>query len=132
MTRAERSLPHQIPFRALSSVEEVGATSARGTFLVSHSDALLTGCGIPGVLLIEAMAQLAGSIVFRASGAPAMLSAIDAARMERPLEAGERMLLDVRLDVSFGAMHRFHGTATVEGETVARGTFVLSGAEESR
>lgn len=125
------SLPHQIPFRALSRVEEVGSRSARGYFLVSSSDALIGGGEIPGVLLIEAMAQLAGAVVFHDASAPAMLSAIDDARVERPLVPGDEMLLNVELEVSFGAMHRFRGTASLEGETVGRGTFVLSAMEAS-
>lgn len=97
--------------------------------MISASDALLEGREVPAMLLIEAMAQLAGAIVYGSSSAPAMLSAIDRVRFEQPPVVGDSMQLDVELEVSFGSMHRFTGQASIGDRRVAVGTFVLASAE---
>src|SRR5207248_2234083 len=55
------SLPHQIPFRAASAATRVDERTIEGTFLCTANDALPLE-----VMAIEAMAQLAGGLVFDA------------------------------------------------------------------
>lgn len=82
------------------------------------------------VLVVEAMAQVAGSLVFGDAGAPGFLSAIDEARFEGPLHAGDRLDLSVTLDAGFGRIHRFSGSATREGVEFARARFYLAGPSD--
>jgi len=124
-------LPHQIPFRAASSSTKTSDSSVEGCFISSPDDALYTGGSIPEILVVEAMAQIAGSLVFGPSAAPGFLSAIDEARFEGPLVLGERLELRVTLDAQFGRIHRFRGIALRGGLQFATAKFYLAGAEET-
>ena len=66
------SLPHQIPFRAASSVVARDAKSIEGRFLWTANDQ-----ATPEIMLVEAMAQFAGGLVFDAQG---FISGIDTAK----------------------------------------------------
>lgn len=119
-------LPHQIPFRALASIEQLGEQNARGQYLLSSCDALVDGSPMPAILLIEAMAQLGGAIVFGAGAPAAWLSAIDDAVIDRQPSPGDDIILEVEVEAAFGAMYRFRGRALHDGIETARARFVLA------
>lgn len=131
MTDALAALPHEIPFRALTSIDTVEGDSASGTFLGSACDALAEGAPLPPVLLVEAMAQLGGSIVFRSGQGAAFLSALSGVTLEAAIHTGERYELRVRLEASLGTVHRFRGTASCAGAPAAEATFTLSSSGEA-
>lgn len=118
-----RSVPHRIPFRAASEIRVDEDTVAHGLFLPSASDAL------PGVslelMLVEAMAQIGGALAFRESSAPGMLTALDEVKIEEVPQPGDRIEIEVRLDVTFAGLHRLHGTASLDGREIASARFVL-------
>jgi 3-hydroxymyristoyl/3-hydroxydecanoyl-(acyl carrier protein) dehydratase len=114
------SLPHQIPFRAASKVIRRDEKSIDGTFLWTAND-LMT----PEIMLVEAMAQFAGGLVFRGQG---FLSGIDACEITRRIEPGDEVSIHVAVDGDFGGMFRFTGTATLAGLECGRGRFYLSRA----
>jgi len=109
----------------------VSDKTVEGSFISSPDDALYLGGTIPEILVIEAMAQIAGSLVFGESSAPGFLSAIDEARFEGPLTLGERLELSVTLDAEFGRIYRFRGIAARGGLQFASAKFYLAGAEET-
>ncbi len=115
------SLPHQIPFRAASSVIERGEKSIRGKFLWTANDA-----ATPEVMLVEAMAQFAGGLVFDAQG---FISGIDGCEVTRPLSPGDVVIIDVVLEADFGRMFRFGGIASIDGVEIGRGRFYLATAD---
>jgi 3-hydroxymyristoyl/3-hydroxydecanoyl-(acyl carrier protein) dehydratase len=123
-------VPHQIPFRAASAARRVDSETIEGTFLCSVNDALAGGIP-PTVMVLEAMAQLAGSLVFSDPAQPGFLTAIDGASIDSPIEAGDIALLSVHLDTEFGAMFRFTGTISVDGTERGRAKFYLSAGRES-
>ncbi len=114
------SLPHQIPFRAASAVTRRDERSIEGTFLWTADDLLC-----PEIMLIEAMAQFAGGLVFPGSK-HGMLSGIDACEITRTIEAGDLVTLVVTHEASFGSLHRFTGTGSVAGLECVRGRFYLA------
>lgn len=116
-----RSLPHQIPFRAASKVVRRDERSIDGTFLWTANDFLP-----PELMLVEAMAQFAGGLVFEGQG---FLSGIDACEIIRPIEAGDMVSIHVAIDADFGGMFRFTATATLEGLECGRGRFYLKNAQ---
>jgi 3-hydroxymyristoyl/3-hydroxydecanoyl-(acyl carrier protein) dehydratase len=118
-------LPHQIPFRATSRIEVVDAERATGVFHHTRSDALAAGMPLEA-MVIEAMAQTAGVLAFRGSSEPGFLSAIDEARVDRELLAGDSFRLEVRLVKSFGRIHRFDGVAFDGSVEFARARFYLA------
>ena len=86
---------------------------------------------MPEILVIEAMAQLAGSLAFGESGSPGFLSAIDESRFEGALILGDRIDLSVSLDAAFGRIYRFRGLATRGGLQFATAKFYLAAPEET-
>lgn len=120
-----RELPHQIPFRAASKLIRRDATSIEGEFLCTANDAMPLE-----VMLVEAMAQFGGALVFEAS-AQGYLSAIDECEVLRIPMAGDTVRLLVTLDASLGALHRFSGVGRIDGVEVARARFYLSANAEA-
>lgn len=131
MTHWLRHLPHEIPFRAASSFVKVDDSTVEGSFISSPADALAAGTNLPEILLIEAMAQIAGSLVFGETAAPGFLSAIDEARFEGPIELGDRFELSVVLDAEFGRIFRFRGVGLRDGLPFATAKFYLAAPEET-
>lgn len=118
------ALPHQIPFRAASTARQIDDKTIEGNFLCTANDLLS-----PEIMLIEAMAQLAGGLVFRE--AHGFLSGIDDCEIMRPVVPGDVVLLTVKLDGQFGGLYRFSATGTMGGLQCVRGRFYLAGAEVS-
>src|SRR5689334_20476773 len=78
------------------------------------------------ILVVEAIAQLAGGLAFREQRGHGFLSGIDGVTLDRPIEPGETVRFRVIMTASFGAIFRFTGTGTVEGVEVIRGKFYLA------
>jgi 3-hydroxymyristoyl/3-hydroxydecanoyl-(acyl carrier protein) dehydratase len=121
-----RSLPHQIPFRAASSAQQVDSKTIEGTFLITANDALNEGALSSQTLIFEAMAQIGGTISFQNDPRPGFLSAIDRATLAAPLAVGDRIVLRVTLDADFGGVFRFSGSARRDGEELASARFYLA------
>ncbi|HKB79962.1 MAG TPA: hypothetical protein VKH35_09625 [Thermoanaerobaculia bacterium] len=117
------SLPHQIPFRAASTARRIDEKTIEGTFVCTADDPAPLQ-----VMVAEAMAQLAGGLVFE-SGRPGFLTGIDRCELDRPVEPGDVLVFTVRLEAEFGGLFRFTGTGSVGGLECARGRFYLAGPD---
>ena len=79
---------------------------------------------MPGVLMLEALAQAAGLLSFDMMGeAPGddkvfYFVGIDGARFKRPVEPGDQLVLEIDLDRIKGGIYKFKGVARV-GENIA-------------
>ncbi len=93
-----------------------------GTFLCTANDVMT-----PEIMLTEAMAQLAGGLVFRE--AHGFLSGIDECELARPVTPGDVVILTVKLEGQFGSLYRFSATGTMGGLQCVRGRFYLAGAD---
>jgi len=113
-----RALPHQIPFRAASAFRRRDDKTIEGAFLCTTND-LATA----DIMLVEAMAQFAGGMVFEQQG---FVSGIDDCAVSRAIEAGDVVDIVMTLDASFGGTHRFSGVGTIDGVEVVRGRFYLA------
>jgi 3-hydroxyacyl-[acyl-carrier-protein] dehydratase len=77
---------------------------------------------MPGVLMLEAMAQAAALLSFATMGASPdeksvyYFAGIDGARFKRPVEPGDQLLLDVVLDRHKSGIYKFTGRAHVGTE----------------
>jgi 3-hydroxymyristoyl/3-hydroxydecanoyl-(acyl carrier protein) dehydratase len=114
------SLPHQIPFRAASTVVRRDAASIEGRFLWTANESMP-----PEVMLIEAMAQFGGGLVFDASR-HGFVSGIDDCRIDRAIEAGDQITVQVALDGDFAGIFRFRAVAFAAGVEIARARFYLA------
>ena len=118
------SLPHQIPFRAVSAATRIDDTTIEGTFVCTANDALSAE-----TMPLEAMAQLAGGLVFEQQG---FLTGIDRCEIERAVAPGDVVRFVVTLEASFGGTFRFAGRGSVDGVEVMRGRFYLASSDAQR
>jgi 3-hydroxymyristoyl/3-hydroxydecanoyl-(acyl carrier protein) dehydratase len=112
-------LPHQIPFRAASTGRKVDDKTIEGSFLCTTNDFLT-----PQVMLVEAMAQLAGGLVFGEEHG--FLTGMDDCEVSRAISPGDVIELRVTFDAEFAGTFRFSGTAMIGGLQCARGRFYLA------
>ena len=77
---------------------------------------------MPGVLMLEALAQAAGLLAFDARGQVPdenniyYVVGIDSARFKRPVEPGDQLLLEASIDRIRGGIWKFKGVARVGDE----------------
>jgi 3-hydroxyacyl-[acyl-carrier-protein] dehydratase len=78
---------------------------------------------MPGVMMLEALAQAAALLSFDALNASPddkqvyYFAGIDSARFKRPVEPGDQMILDVTLERMKSSIFKFSARASVDGET---------------
>ena len=119
-------LPHRYPFLLLDRVTECIAGERISAYKnVSINEPFFQGHFphrpvMPGVLIIEAMAQAGGvlSHVTHEDMEPKplfFLAGVDEARFRRPVLAGDRLVIDVAVDRIMRGMWRYNCSATVEG-----------------
>ena len=134
--RLLESLPHRPPFRFVDEVLEVSRGERIETARVFRAEEeFFRGHFpgdpvVPGVLLVECMAQAAGLAEGDTGGAH--LARIDAARFLAPVLPGERVVVSMRRAGRFGRVVRYEGECRVEGRVVAEGTVTLrTGPDEA-
>lgn len=127
-----RLLPHRYPMLLVDRVEAiVPGVSARGIKAVSANEPFFPGHFpgrpiMPGVLIVEAMAQAAGVLALATLGVSDKLvyfMSIEEAKFRRPVEPGCLLHLDVRYVQARGRVCRFSGAASVDGVPVAEARF---------
>jgi 3-hydroxyacyl-[acyl-carrier-protein] dehydratase len=122
-------LPHRYPLLLVDRIVEIdGDSSAIGIKNVTFNEPHFQGHFpdqpvMPGVLIIEAMAQTAGAICIRSTGAekPSLVyfMTIDNAKFRRPVVPGDRLEIHVRKLKQRGNIWRFGCEALVDGAKVA-------------
>ncbi len=121
-------LPHRYPFLLVDRIVDIdGDNSAIGIKNVTVNEPQFTGHFptnpvMPGVLLIEGMAQTAGAICARYSRTKSSLvyfMTIDNARFRKPVVPGDRVEYHVHKHKQRGNIWKFHCDAKVDGTKVA-------------
>ena len=122
-------LPHRYPFLLIDRIVDIdGDDSATGIKNVTMNEPHFQGHFpghpvMPGVLIIEAMAQTAGAICIKSlgSGESALVyfMTIDNAKFRRPVVPGDRLLLHVKKIKKRGNIWKFACDGTVDGTKVA-------------
>jgi 3-hydroxyacyl-[acyl-carrier-protein] dehydratase len=125
-----KKLPHRYPIllvdRVLSlekdkRIQALKNVSINEPYFVGHFPHRPV---MPGVLMLEAMAQAAALLSFASAGKPLddntiyYFAGIDAARFKRPVEPGDQLILDVELLRQKSGIYKFKGVARV-GDAVA-------------
>lgn len=129
ITELFRLLPHRYPFLLIDRIEQIdGDESAVGiknvTFNEPHFNGHFPGEPImPGVLIVEAMAQTAGAISARmhSEGERKLVyfMTIDETRFRQPVVPGDRLELHVKKTKQRGQIFKFDCQAMVDGKKVA-------------
>ncbi|NTJ64310.1 3-hydroxyacyl-ACP dehydratase FabZ [Agrobacterium rhizogenes] len=121
-------LPHRYPMLMVDRIIEIDSdNSAIGIKNVTANEPQFTGHFpsspiMPGVLLIEGMAQTAGAICARKDGIGGNLvyfMTIDNARFRKPVVPGDRVEFHVVKQKQRGTIWKFHCDAKVDGSLVA-------------
>jgi len=127
-------IPHRPPFLMIDKVEDIVQNeSAVGVKNVTIDEPFFAGHFpsrpvLPGVLIIEAMAQTAAVLVVEtlgenAKGKLVYFMTIDSARFRKPVVPGDQLRLEVRVQRNRGPVWKFSGEAKVDGLTVAEATY---------
>jgi 3-hydroxyacyl-[acyl-carrier-protein] dehydratase len=130
ITRIMKLLPHRYPFLMIDKIIEMdGDQSAIGIKSVSYNEPFFQGHFpqfpvMPGVLLIEGMAQTAGALCADGFGEdyePSLVffMTIDKAKFRRPVVPGDTVYYHVKKVRSRGRVFRFGCEAKVNGQLVA-------------
>ena len=124
-------LPHRYPFLLVDRVLEcVPGDRILALKNVTYNEPFFPGHFphrpvMPGVILIEALAQASGILAFKTAEVVPdretrfYFVAIDKARFRRPVEPGDQILLRSTLVRSFKGIWKFHCVAEVDGAEVA-------------
>ena len=129
-----RMIPHRPPFLMIERVEGMRTDiEATGVKMVSIGEPYFQGHFpsdpvMPGVLIIEAMAQTAAVLVVHTLGAAfegklVYFMSVDGCRFRKPVVPGDELRLHVIKDRSRGMIWKFNGVALVSGQKVAEATF---------
>lgn len=130
----KRSIPHRYPFLMIDRmVDVVPSVSAVGIKNVTINEPQFQGHFpgkpvMPGVLIIEAMAQTAAVLVVYtlgrdAEGKPVFFMSVENARFRQPVVPGDCMRVHVTKLHSRGNVWKFKGEVTVGGTLVAEAVY---------
>ncbi|WP_443025499.1 3-hydroxyacyl-ACP dehydratase FabZ [Sphingomonas sp. PB4P5] len=132
--RIMAALPHRYPMLLVDrvvrltrdrSITAIKAVTVNEQFFQGH----FPGRPImPGVLIVEAMAQAAGilaveSLGLAGSGKLVYFMAIDGAKFRKPVEPGVLLQLDVEFVQKRSSVCKFSGRATIDGQVAAEANF---------
>jgi beta-hydroxyacyl-ACP dehydratase FabZ len=131
-------LPHRYPFLLIDRILELGSTSVRAIKNVSANEPFFVGHFpqkkvMPGVLIVEAMAQAGGVMMLSLDGPKEgrliYFTGIDNCRFRRPVVPGDQLVLEVELVARRSTVAKMHGRATVNGELVCEADLMSAGVE---
>jgi 3-hydroxyacyl-[acyl-carrier-protein] dehydratase len=132
--RVMAALPHRYPMLLVDRVESldpdkgivaIKAVTINEPFFQGHFPARPI---MPGVLIVEALAQAAGVLAVEAlglagSGKLVYFMAIDGAKFRMPVEPGVLMKLEVEFVQKRSTVCKFTGRATIDGKIAAEANF---------
>lgn len=127
-----RYLPHRYPFLLIDRVTHIEKnTSITGIKNVTVNEPFFQGHFpgnpiMPGVLIIEAMAQVAGILALNSLGASPKLiyfMSIERAKFRKPVTPGDQLILEVKVLHQRGNVWKFSGVGKVEDNVVSEAEF---------
>ena len=130
-------LPHRYPFLLIDRVTElVVGESVKGFKNITFNEDMFNGHFpdrpiMPGVMMLEAMAQLSGVLAFETKGTrPAdgtnyLFGGVDKARFRRPVVPGDRLDMQSKILADRRGVFRFECTAHVDAELACNTVIVI-------
>jgi len=126
-------LPHRYPFLLVDRIIDLQpGQSIVGIKNVSFNEPFFQGHFpgqpiMPGVLIVEAMAQVAGVLAFRSgmegNGKVVYFMSIEKAKFRRPVVPGDQLRLEIKVLQQRGTVWKFSGAATVDGKLASEADF---------
>jgi UDP-3-O-[3-hydroxymyristoyl] N-acetylglucosamine deacetylase/3-hydroxyacyl-[acyl-carrier-protein] dehydratase len=135
ITQVMKILPHRYPFLMVDRVTKIEGNKITAVKNVSMNEPYFQGHFpnhpiMPGVLQLEAMAQVAGILTLKQAenfGKLAYFMAADSVKWRKPVRPGDVLVIDVELTKTRGKIGRAKGVCRVNGEDVSEAevTFML-------
>jgi 3-hydroxyacyl-[acyl-carrier-protein] dehydratase len=131
-------LPHRYPFLLVDRVLECRpGESIRALKNVTYNEPFFPGHFpgrplMPGVMIVEALAQAAGILAFVSAGVTPnhdtkfYFVGIDKARFRKPVEPGDQLILSAQLERALKGIWKFSTTATVGDIEVAHAEMMVA------
>lgn len=130
-------IPHRYPMLLVDRVEQlVEHKSAIGIKNVTVNEEFFQGHFpdfpvMPGVLIVEAMAQTAAVLVMKSlgdevAGRPVFFMSIDKARFRKPVTPGDQLRMSVKVVQARRNIFKFEGRAEVDGVLVSDANFAAT------
>jgi beta-hydroxyacyl-ACP dehydratase FabZ len=121
-------IPHRYPFLFVERIVECTSDTIVGIKNVSANEPFFQGHFpnnpiMPGVLILEAMAQTGGILVFKVFpqyiNKPFYFAGLDKVRFRKPVRPGDRLVMKVKLQKQRGGFFKMLGEAFVDDVLVA-------------
>jgi UDP-3-O-[3-hydroxymyristoyl] N-acetylglucosamine deacetylase/3-hydroxyacyl-[acyl-carrier-protein] dehydratase len=133
--RLMKVLPHRYPFMMVDKIIKIDGNKITGIKNVTINEPYFQGHFpnqpiMPGVLQLEAIAQVAGVMMLRQAenfGKLAYFMSAESVRWRKPVRPGDTLVIDVELTKSRGKIGKAKGVCLVNGEAVSEAevTFML-------
>lgn len=132
-------LPHRYPFLLVDRIIElepgkrcvgVKSVTANEEFFQGHFPGQPV---MPGVLILESMAQVAGVLTLVSRNTPRALSyfaAIEHARFRRPVQPGDQLITEAKLLVLRGTLCKVHVKCHVDGDLAVEADYTFMTADD--
>ncbi len=135
----ERIMPHRYPMLLIDRIIEMdldaGARRIVGLKNVTYNEPFFMGHFpqkpvMPGVLILEAMAQAGGMLLLNSVEDPEkkliFFMSIDKAKFRKPVVPGDQLIFELKMMRERGKTFQMSGTATVDGQLVSEAEFMAA------
>lgn len=132
-------LPHRYPMLLVDAILELEEERIVGIKNVTINEPFFVGHFpdfpvMPGVLIVEAMAQVAGVLVLKSipdrHTKLVLLASVEQAKFRRPVLAGDQLRIEMKLTRRKASVAKMYGTATVNGNVVAEAELMCKLADK--
>ena len=133
-------LPHRYPMLLVDRIEELEEERIVGIKNVTINEPFFNGHFpdfpvMPGVLIVEAMAQVAGVLVLSQipdrANKLVLLAAVEQAKFRKPVRPGDQLRIEMKLGKRKATVAKMYGTATVDGVVVAEAEMLCKLADRT-